>query len=339
MSASITGIVLDYRLADPGPPHGHEQAGRAREVGQGAVVLQGVDDLGDRDDEHQVEEQLEPGRVPLILVGVDGPQLGRPQPPPPCGRRHQLLHLHDYRPLARSEHRPPARHSPPVRDRPAGPGGSVVRGGPGNSERPGRRPLVGVEPMWAPSPERVERANMTRYLRWLGDQRGLRFASYDELWRWSVDDLDGFWTSIWEFFEVGGPTPSPALAERRMPGARWFPGATLNLAELSLRRHDDHPALLAGNEAGELETIGHAELGRRVAAAAAGLRRLGVAKGDRVVAYLPNVPETVIAMLATASIGAIWSSCAPEFGVSSVVDRFAQIEPKVLVAVDGYRYN
>jgi acetoacetyl-CoA synthetase len=198
---------------------------------------------------------------------------------------------------------------------------------------------VGVEPMWTPSPERVERANITRYLHWLRDRRGLRFASYDELWRWSVDDLDGFWTSIWEFFEVGGPAPGPALAERRMPGARWFPEATLNHAELSLRRHDDHPALLFGNEAGELGTISYAELGRRVAAAAAGLRRLGVAKGDRVVAYLPNVPETVIAMLATASIGAIWSSCAPEFGVSSVVDRFAQIEPKVLVAVDRYRYN
>jgi acetoacetyl-CoA synthetase len=198
---------------------------------------------------------------------------------------------------------------------------------------------VGVEPMWAPSPERVERANITRYLHWLRDRRGLRFASYDELWRWSVDDLDGFWASIWEFFEVGGPAPSPALAERRMPGARWFPGATLNHAELSLRRRDDHPALVFGNEAGELGALSYAELGRRVAAAAAGLRGLGVAKGDRVVAYLPNVPETVIAMLATASIGAIWSSCAPEFGVSSVVDRFAQIEPKVLVAVDGYRYN
>jgi acetoacetyl-CoA synthetase len=198
---------------------------------------------------------------------------------------------------------------------------------------------VGVEPMWTPSPERVERANLTRYRRWLEDRRGLRLASYDELWRWSVDDLDGFWSSIWEFFEVGGPPQGTALAERRMPGARWFPGATLNLAELSLRRHDDHPALLFGDETGELGTIGHAELGRRVAAAAAGLRRLGVAKGDRVVAYLPNRPETVIAMLATASIGAVWSSCAPEFGVSSVVDRFAQIEPKVLVAVDGYRYN
>ncbi|HJW35854.1 MAG TPA: acetoacetate--CoA ligase, partial [Actinomycetes bacterium] len=110
-------------------------------------------------------------------------------------------------------------------------------------------------------------------------------------------------------------------------------------AELSLRRHDDHPALLFGNEAGELGTISYAELGRRVAAVTAGLRRLGVEKGDRVVAYLPNVPETVVAMLATASLGAVWSSCAPEFGVSSVVDRFAQIEPKVLVAVDGYRYN
>jgi len=198
---------------------------------------------------------------------------------------------------------------------------------------------MGVKPMWAPSPERVERANLTRYLRWLRDRRGLSFGSYDELWRWSVDDLDGFWSSIWEFFEVGGPAPSPALAERRMPGARWFPGATLNHAELSLHRHDDHPALLFGNEAGELGTIGYAELGRRVAAVAAGLRRLGVEKGDRVVAYLPNVPETVVAMLATASLGAVWSSCAPEFGVSSVVDRFAQIEPKVLVAVDGYRYN
>ena len=201
---------------------------------------------------------------------------------------------------------------------------------------------MGVEPMWAPSPVRVEHANLTRYLRWLRDRRGLRFASYDELWRWSVEDLDGFWASLWEFFEVGGPggpAPAPALAERRMPGARWFPGATLNNAELSLRRRDDHPALLFGNEAGKRGTLSYAELGRRVAAAAAGLRGLGVAKGDRVVAYLPNVPETVIAMLATASIGAIWSSCAPEFGVSSVVDRFAQIEPKVLVTVDGYHYN
>ena len=175
---------------------------------------------------------------------------------------------------------------------------------------------MGVEPMWAPSPERVERANLTRYLGWLGDRRGLRFASYDELWRWSVDDLDGFWTSMWEFFEDGEPTPATALAERRMPGARWFPDATLNHAELSLRRRDDHPALLYGDEAGELGVVTYAELGRRVAAVAAGLRRLGVAKGDRVAAYLPNVPETVIALLAVASIGAVWSSCS-EIDLSS----------------------
>jgi acetoacetyl-CoA synthetase len=199
--------------------------------------------------------------------------------------------------------------------------------------------MVDPEPLWRPSADRVERANMTRYLRWLGERRGIELGSYDQAWRWSVDDLDGFWSSIWELFGVGGPAPSPALAERRMPGARWFPGARLNHAELSLRRRDDHPALLFANEAGERGTVSYAELARRVAAAAAGLRRLGVAKGDRVVAYLPNVPETVVAMLATASIGAIWSSCAPEFGVSSVVDRFAQIEPKVLVAVDGYRYG
>jgi acetoacetyl-CoA synthetase len=196
-----------------------------------------------------------------------------------------------------------------------------------------------VEPLWRPSAERVERANLTRYLRWLAERRGLELGSYQEAWRWSVDDLDGFWSSIWEWFQVGGPAPRPALAERRMPGARWFPGARLNHAELSLRRRDDHPALLFANEAGEAGTVGYAELAARVAAAAAGLRRLGVAKGDRVAAWLPNLPETVIAMLATASIGAIWSSCAPEFGVSSVVDRFAQIEPKVLVAVDGYRYG
>jgi acetoacetyl-CoA synthetase len=199
--------------------------------------------------------------------------------------------------------------------------------------------MVDPEPLWRPSADRVERANMTRYLRWLGERHGIELGSYDETWRWSVDDLNGFWSSIWELFGVGGPAPSPALAERRMPGARWFPGVRLNHAELSLRRRDDHPALLFANEAGERGTVSYAELAGRVAAAAAGLRRLGVAKGDRVVAYLPNVPETVVAMLATASIGAIWSSCAPEFGVSSVVDRFAQIEPKVLVAVDGYRYG
>jgi acetoacetyl-CoA synthetase len=195
-------------------------------------------------------------------------------------------------------------------------------------------------PLWTPSRERVRRSNLVRYEHWLAEHRGLDFHAYDDLWRWSVTDLDGFWSSIWEFFAVApGPAPAPALAERRMPGARWFPGAELNYAEVALRRRDRHPAIVFGSEDAPVGTITYAELHRQVAAAAAGLRRLGVGRGDRVVAYLPNVPETVVAFLATASLGAIWSSCAPEFGVSSVVDRFQQIEPAVLLAVEGYRYN
>jgi acetoacetyl-CoA synthetase len=195
-------------------------------------------------------------------------------------------------------------------------------------------------PLWTPSRERVLRSNLVRYEHWLVEHRGLDFHAYDDLWRWSVTDLDGFWTSIWEFFGVGGgPAPAPALADRAMPGARWFPGARLNYAEHALRRGDGHAALVYGAENGTLGTVTYAELGRQVAVAAAGLRRLGVGRGDRVVAYLPNVPETVVAFLATASLGAIWSSCAPEFGVSSVADRFQQIEPAVLLGVESYRYN
>jgi acetoacetyl-CoA synthetase len=201
-------------------------------------------------------------------------------------------------------------------------------------------PQQAPEPLWTPSEAWIARSNLTAYRRWVAESRGLGFAGYQELWEWSVTDLDAFWRSVWEFFEVGeGEAPSPALADRRMPGARWFPGARLNLAELALRRRDGHPAIVAGSEDGSLRTITRVELAGMVAAAANGLRRLGVGRGDRVAAYLPNVPETVIAFLATASIGAIWSSCAPEFGVSSVVDRFQQIEPKVLLAVEGYRYG
>ena len=206
------------------------------------------------------------------------------------------------------------------------------------SREPARQP--GPEPLWSPSETRIARAKLTAYRRWLTETRGLAFPGYHELWEWSVTDLDDFWRSIWEFFEVGeGEAPAPGLAERRMPGSRWFPSARLNHAELALRRRDGHPAIVAGSEDGGLRTITRTELAEMVAAAAEGLRRLGVGSGDRVAAYLPNVPETVIALLATASIGAIWSSCAPEFGVSSVVDRFQQIEPKILLTVEGYRYG
>jgi acetoacetyl-CoA synthetase len=197
------------------------------------------------------------------------------------------------------------------------------------------------EPLWEPSAERVERARLTGFMRWLERERGLSFEGYDELWRWSVDDVDGFWSAIWEFFEVRADgEPAPVLASREMPGARWFPNTALNYAEHVFARKDDgEVAILHASELRELGELRWGELRRQVAATAAGLRALGVERGDRVVAYLPNVPEAVVAFLATASIGAVWSSCSPDFGPASVVDRFAQIEPKVLFAVDGYRYG
>jgi acetoacetyl-CoA synthetase len=182
---------------------------------------------------------------------------------------------------------------------------------------------------------------MTEFIRWLERERGLSFSGYPELWQWSVDDLEGFWSAIWEFFEVQADgDPSPVLGSREMPGAQWFPGTRLNYAEHVFAGKDDAAtAILHASELRELGELTWGELRRQVAATAAGLRGLGVGRGDRVVAYLPNIPEAIVAFLATASIGAVWSSCSPDFGPASVVDRFAQIEPKVLFAVDGYRYG
>jgi acetoacetyl-CoA synthetase len=187
--------------------------------------------------------------------------------------------------------------------------------------------------LWEPPAELVERAVMTRYMR----ERGL--GSYEELWRWSVTDLDGFWGSIWDFFGVQG-TYDQVLADRRMPGAVWFPGAEVNYAAHLFRGKDaDATAIVHASELRELSELRWGELREQAARIAAGLRALGVERGDRVAAYMPNIPETVAAFLATASLGATWSSCSPDFGPRSVIDRFAQIEPKVLLAVDGYRYN
>jgi acetoacetyl-CoA synthetase len=196
--------------------------------------------------------------------------------------------------------------------------------------------------LWEPSAERVERANVTRFARWVAETRGVDVAGgYDALWRWSVQDIDGFWAAVWEFFEVRAEAPYDAVLGRRdMPGAEWFPGARLNYAEHVFRDKDD--SALALQHAGELRDLDSwtwAELRDHTARIATGLRRLGVGPGDRVVAYLPNIPEAIAAFLACASIGATWSSCSPDFGAASVVDRFAQIEPKVLLAVDGYRYG
>jgi acetoacetyl-CoA synthetase len=195
--------------------------------------------------------------------------------------------------------------------------------------------------LWEPPEQLVEEAALTRYLRWLERERGLAFDGYEALWRWSVTDLDAFWRSIWDVFEVhGNPAPGRVLGDRSMPGAQWFPGTHLNFAEHVFRgKADDAVAIVHASELRDQQEMSWAELRALTGRVAAGLRALGVGKGDRVVAYMPNVPETVAAFLACATLGAVWSTAAPEFGAGSVIDRFAQIEPKVLLAVDGYRYG
>ena len=200
--------------------------------------------------------------------------------------------------------------------------------------------MTGQDILWRPSAKQVEGCNLTAYFRWLECERGSRFSDYDELWRWSVTDLEGFWGSIAAYFEVRFHAPAKrVIGGTSMPGAEWFPGATLNYAEHALAHGGAEPALVCRSEAGPRRELSRDELRRDVAAARAGLLRLGVGRGDRVVAYLPNGSEAVIAFLATASLGAVWSSCPPEFGVESVLDRFRQIEPKVLIGVDRYDYN
>jgi acetoacetyl-CoA synthetase len=199
------------------------------------------------------------------------------------------------------------------------------------------------QPLWAPSPERLQGVEMARFMDWAGERHGRGFADYDELWQWSVDELEDFWASIWEFCGVrASKRYERVLRSHEMPGTRWFEGAELNYAENMLACGAERlgeVAVLHCSELRELDQLTWGELSARVAAAAGGLRALGVTRGDRVVAYMPNIPETLIAFLAVASIGAIWSSAAPEFGARSVIDRFSQIEPKVLLTVDGYRHG
>jgi len=183
------------------------------------------------------------------------------------------------------------------------------------------------------------------YQDWLRETRGLAFDHYDALWRWSVTELDAFWQSIWDYARIASPTPHTAvLAESRMPGARWFPGAQVNYAREVLRHADaahaaGMPAIVSDNERGEVRELSWPELRRQVASVALTLKSLGVKRGDRVAAYMPNVPETMVAFLACSSIGAIWSVCAPDMGTAAVADRFRQIEPSLLIAVDGVHYG
>jgi acetoacetyl-CoA synthetase len=195
------------------------------------------------------------------------------------------------------------------------------------------------EVLWTPSPERAAASRLAHFQTWLERESGVSCSSYEELWRWSVSDLPAFWRALASYFEVElGGELEPVL-EGKLPEVRWFPRATLNFARQLLARRDDHPALIARREDGARRQYSYAELAEAVARARAGLVRCGVTRGDRVVAVLPNAPEAVIGFLASASLGAIWSSAAPEFGVKSVLDRFQQIEPKVLLACDGYRYG
>ncbi|OLB45540.1 MAG: acetoacetate--CoA ligase [Ktedonobacter sp. 13_1_20CM_3_54_15] len=195
--------------------------------------------------------------------------------------------------------------------------------------------------LWEPSEELKQQATLTRYMQWLEREKGLYVRDQEELWHWSVSHLEDFWASIWDFFSVKASRPyTSVLADRKMPGAQWFGGAELNYAEQVFRNASvGYPALLFQSERHPLRAVSWEELSRNVGSVANALRALGVKPGDRVVSYMANLPETVIAFLACASIGAVWSSCPPDFGTSSVIERFQQIEPKVLFAVDGYQYN
>ncbi|MBV9465413.1 MAG: acetoacetate--CoA ligase [Solirubrobacterales bacterium] len=198
------------------------------------------------------------------------------------------------------------------------------------------------EVLWSPPADLEQSTEIGRFMGWLRTERGSGVQSYDELWRWSVEDLEGFWEAVWRFFGLRAHAPyERVLGSREMPGAEWFVGARLNYAEhlVGTEEDRDRVAVLAHSQTRAPLELTFGELRSQVARARAGLLRLGVQPGDRVVAYMPNIPETLVAFIATASIGAIWASCAPEFGTRSVVDRFAQIEPRVLLAVGGYGFR
>ena len=195
--------------------------------------------------------------------------------------------------------------------------------------------------IWQPSPEVIENANLTHYMRWLSDNQNIEANNYDELWQWSVTEIADFWQSIIYYCDIRFSTEaSTVLADSTMPGATWFPGAELNYTEnIFHKRNDSQPMMLVKAEDRSVQSLSWSKVYESVHRLVTAMRAVGVTKGDRVVNFMPNRPEAIIALLATASIGAIWSSCSPDFGAKSVLDRFSQIEPKLLFAVDGYRYG
>ncbi|HET6443964.1 MAG TPA: acetoacetate--CoA ligase [candidate division Zixibacteria bacterium] len=195
--------------------------------------------------------------------------------------------------------------------------------------------------LWHPSESVIRDANLTAYMNWLETTLNLSFESFAELWQWSVDDLGAFWRSIWDYFSIVASRQFESIiTDHSMPGASWFEGSRLNYAEnFFARKRIDQPAIIFTDESGSQVEVSWSELEVKTRALAAAMRAFGVGRGDRVVAFMPHIPETIIALFATASIGAIWSSCSPDFGSRSVLDRFQQIEPKLLIAVDGYQYG
>ena len=198
-----------------------------------------------------------------------------------------------------------------------------------------------TEPLWRPAPERIQSANITRFAEVVRQSWNVEIDDYRQLHRWSVDHPAQFWRSLWSFCDVCGDVGSDRVVDdlERMPGAQWFPDARLNFAENLLRRRDDRSAIIFRAEDQVKRQLTYAQLYAQVAAIAAAFRRDGIGPGDRVCGYLPNMPETIIATLATAAVGAVWSSCSPDFGVRGVLDRFGQIEPTVLFSADGYFYG
>ncbi len=196
------------------------------------------------------------------------------------------------------------------------------------------------KPLWIPSAEQVSNSNITSFMRYVEKLTGKRIGTYDELYNWSVENIEEFWKSIWILSGIiHSKEYESVLTERRMPGAKWFSGAELNFAENLLRFRDDQTALISYSENHEPERISYKELYNLTARCAEGLKQLGVKAGDRVAGFVTNIPEAIIAMLAAASLGAIWSSCSPDFGIKGVLDRFGQIQPKILFAVEEYSYN
>jgi acetoacetyl-CoA synthetase len=198
-----------------------------------------------------------------------------------------------------------------------------------------------LKKLWEPSAERMKSSNMYRFMQTVNERFGKDFADYGALWEWSVTDIADFWASVWDFVDIQASTPYEKVVDDlgKFPGASWFDGSKLNFAQNLLRFNDDREALVFQPEGRPARSLTYAQLRKQVARVARGLADLGVGEGDRVAGFMPNMPETVVAMLATASLGAIWSSCSPDFGIKGVLDRFGQIQPKVLFTADGYLFK